>query len=240
MAKKKRIRRGSGKNKYFTKDTQAAIVEFCSSSDESERDKIYTSRIMPALDKLAENLIFIYGFHKYGEEPQHLKQACVVALYETLHKFDASRGTNAFSYFNVVAKNWLIINSRRTKKRRDRSVCIHDHEHLNSQDKLAISMHLAEPCPSDVYQRQENIQILNELLQSIHSELENANDIKCMDAIITVFSNVQKLDFLNKRGIFVYIREISGLNSKQLSCSMTNIRRKYRLKAGPDKEFDIF
>ena len=240
MAKRKKIRRGSGKNKYFTKDTQAAIVEFCSTENQKERDKIYIDRINPALNKLAENLIFIYGFHKYGEDPAHLKVACVAALYETLHKFDASRGTNAFSYFNVVAKNWLIINSRRTKKRRDRTVCIHDHEHLRARDKISISEHMALPCPSVVYERKENIGIIKELLVSIQSELENSNDLKCMNAIITVFENVDKLDFLNKRGIFVYIREISGLNSKQLSCSMTNIRRKYRSKAGVDKEFNIF
>lgn len=240
MAKRKRIRRGTGKNKYFTKDTQAAIVEFCSSEDTKHRNKVYTERIMPALNKLAENLIFIYGFHKYGEDPAHLKVACVAALYETLHKFDASRGTNAFSYFNVVAKNWLIINSRRNKKRRDRTVCIHDHEHLRAADKMAISDHLSLPCPSEVYERKENIVIIKQLLISIQGELENTNDLKCMNAIITVFENVDKLDFLNKRGIFVYIREISGLNSKQLSCSMTNIRRKYRAKAGPDKDFNIF
>lgn len=241
MAKrKKKIRRGSGKNVYFTKDTQAAIVEFCGSEDRKIRDEIYTTRIMPALNKLAENLIFIYGFHKYGEDPQHLKAACVAALYETLHKFDPSRGTNAFSYFNVVAKNWLIINSRRIKKRRDRTVCIHDADLLKTRDKISISNYKALPCPSEIYEIKENTKIVKELLQAIQSELENTNDLKCMNAIITVFENVDKLEFLNKRGIFVYIREISGLNSKQLSCSMTNIRRKYRAKAGVDKEFNIF
>ena len=240
MAKRKKIRRGSGKHKYFTKDTQDAIVEFCGCDDREDRDKIYTERIMPGITKLAENLIFLYVFHKYGEDQIHLKHACVAALYETLHKFDASRGTNAFSYFNVVAKNWLIINSRRTKKRRDRTVCIHDVEFLKSRDKIAISNYMAIPCPSEEFEKGENLVIVKDMLKSIHGELENSNDIKCMNAIITVFENVDKLDFLNKRGIFVYIREISGLNSKQLSCSMTNIRRKYRAKVGVDKEFNIF
>ena len=67
MAKRKKIRRGTGKNKYFTKDTQAAIVEFCSTEDFKDRDKIYTERIMPALNKLAENLIFIYRFARYRD-----------------------------------------------------------------------------------------------------------------------------------------------------------------------------
>ena len=39
----------------------------------------------------------------------------------------------------------------------------------------------------------------------------------CAQAIRTVFVNIDNLDFLNKRAIYVYVREISGLTSKQLS-----------------------
>ncbi len=88
MAKKKKTRkriqrdpRVTPKRYYFTKDTQLAIKEFCSSSDQKERETIYASRIQPALMKLTENLIYIYGFHMCGESPAYLQQACVVALY---------------------------------------------------------------------------------------------------------------------------------------------------------------
>ena len=33
---------------------------------------------------------------------------------------------------------------------------------------------------------------------------------------------------LNKRAIFVYLRELSGLNAKQLSVAMSNIRKNYK------------
>ena len=38
---------------------------------------------------------------------QTLKLDCVTFLYETLEKFDPARGSKAFSYFNVCAKNFL-------------------------------------------------------------------------------------------------------------------------------------
>ena len=47
---------------------------------------------------------------------QILKSDCVSFLYETLEKFDPSKGSKAFSYFNVVAKNWLIIQSKKRVK----------------------------------------------------------------------------------------------------------------------------
>ena len=248
MAKKKRTRnsrikrdpRITPKRYYFTKDTQLAIKEFCSSEEQSEREKIYESRIQPALLKLTENLIYIYGFHKCGESPAYLQQACVVALYECLHKFDHERGTNAFSYFNIVAKNWLIINSRKIRKRTFSSVRIDDHESMSMRDLNQIASHQIVPDPVEMSIYRESLDMIKPMCVEILSELTHKNDITCMNAIITVFDSIDQLEFLNKRGIFVYIREISGLNSKQLSSSMTNIRRKYRQKVGKDKKYDIF
>lgn len=247
MAKKKKIRRnsrGTSANKtkryYFTKDTQLAIKEFCSSEDRGDKETIYESRIQPALLKLTENLIYIYGFHKCGEDPAYLQQACVVALYECLHKFDHERGTNAFSYFNIVAKNWLIINSRKIRKRTFSSVSLDDRESMSAADVASVASHQIVPDPVDTSIYKESLMQIRPLCEEILSELSHKNDVSCMNAIITVFDNIDQLEFLNKRGIFVYIREISGLNSKQLSSSMTNIRRKYRAKVGKDKKYDLF
>jgi len=248
MAKKKKTRnsktkrdpRITPKRYYFTKDTQAAIKEFCSTEIQVEREEIYAGRIQPALLKLTENLIYIYGFHKCGETPAYLQQACVVALYECLHKFDHERGTNAFSYFNIVAKNWLIINSRKIRKRTFSSISIDDHDSMSIRDLHQISSHQIVPDPVEMSIYRESLAMIRPLCEEILGELTHKNDINCMHAIITVFENIEQLEFLNKRGIFVYIREISGLNSKQLSSSMTNIRRKYRAKVGKDKKFDLF
>lgn len=246
MAKKKKTRRRINRNPnkpkryYFTKDTQLAIKEFCSAEDRAEKEVIYESRIQPALLKLTENLIYIYGFHKCGESPAYLQQACVVALYECLHKFDHSRGTNAFSYFNIVAKNWLIINSRKIRKRTFSSVSLDNKEAINATDAATIAGFQVVPDPVETSIYKESLLQIRPLCEEILGELTHKNDVSCMGAIITVFDNIDQLEFLNKRGIFVYIREISGLNSKQLSSSMTNIRRKYRTKVGKDKKYDLF
>ena len=140
MAKKKIIRKkikrpSSGKKPYFTKDTQKAIAAFCAEPENYElRAELYRKEIKPALEKLAENLIFVYGFHKQHDDVEHLKHSCVINLYENLHKFDGSRGSNAFSYFNVVAKNWLIIQSRRKNKRQKRLVYTVSYTHLRAHE----------------------------------------------------------------------------------------------------------
>jgi hypothetical protein len=75
---------------------------------------------------------------------------------------------------------------------------------------------------------EEDKKIIFELIEEIKSKTNNANEKKCIDAINTIFKNINDLDFLNKRAIFVYLRELSGLNAKQLSVAMSNIRRHYK------------
>lgn len=230
MLKKRTRRRTRGrKNKklYFNDQTQAGIVEFQNTPCLKEQEKIYEKDIMPAFEKLAENLILIYGFNKYGEFTA-LKNDCVSFLYETLHKFDNSKGTKAFSYFNVVAKNWLILNTRRKRKTRDGHVSIYDTEKLSAHDELTIATHLVAPSPDDEMIAREKKDEIFKMLYEIQSKVEAVNDVSCIMAIITIYENIDNLDFLNKRAIYVYIRDISGLNSKQLSTSMSTIRKLYK------------
>ena len=47
---------------YFNADTQTAIGEFQVAQDFATKNSLYTLQILPAFDKLVENLIFIHGF----------------------------------------------------------------------------------------------------------------------------------------------------------------------------------
>jgi len=229
MKKKRIIRRSKSKNRilYFDENTQKAIVAYQESSEEKEKHEIYRTKIMPAFEKLAENLILIYGFGK-NEKFEVLKNDCVSFCYETIYKFDESKGTKAFSYFNVVAKNWLILNSRRRGRQVNGHLSISDHEYMNSEDKNTIAQFQVAPSPDDVMIQKELRGEIMEVLLKIKTKIDRKNDIACIDAIIRVFEMIDQLDFLNKRAIFVYVREISGLNSKQLSSSMSVIRKHYR------------
>ena len=229
MKKKRIIRRSKGKSRtlYFDASTQAAIVEFQNTSSDEAKSKIYHEKIMPAFNKLAENLILIYGFARY-EKFEVLKNDCVSFCYETLHKFDESKGTKAFSYFNVVAKNWLILNSRRRKRQVDGHLSMTNLQYMSAEDKHAIAHHQIAPSPDDEMISKEYRGEIMIVLFNIKNKVDRKNDIACIDAIIRVFEMIDQLDFLNKRAIFVYVREISGLNSKQLSSSMSTIRKYYR------------
>jgi hypothetical protein len=235
IKKRKRIRRAKGsapRKLYFDENTQQAIVDFQSEEDSSEREKIYEIRILPSFSKLVENIILIYGFAKGSESFDVLKNDCITFLYETLYKFDNSKGTKAFSYFNVVAKNWLVLNSRRTRRITHNHLSLANQDRFSARDKDLIANYQIARAPDELMISQEFRGEIMKTLEYIRNKVKSSgkskNDIACAEAIVTVFEQVDQLDFLNKRAIFVYVRNISGLNSKQLSASMSSIRKIYR------------
>jgi len=195
---------------------------------------------MPAFNKLAENLIFIHGFSKStGISYETLKSDCVSFLYETLEKFDPSRGTKAFSYFNVVAKNWLIIKSKKVAKNRSRCVSFDDPDAIQAVQPDFFEKYVSSEDLGYHIIKKESIDSLFSLMNEIKQKVSSENESACIDAIITLFSQIEDLDLLNKRAVFVYMREISGLNPKQLSVAMSSIRKHYKVLVKDDR-FDIF
>jgi len=227
------------KKPYFGKDAHNAVVEYQSTDVREEKHSIYGEKIRPSFEKLAENLIFIHGFSTSKTHFDILKSDTVSFLYEILEKFDPERGSKAFSYFNVCAKNFLIIQSKKRTKNKIRHVSLDD-ENLSATQKFQIERHQVIPSSEETYIREEEIQLLHEMIKKIRGRLTNQNELLCINAIITLFDNINDLDFLNKRAIFVYLREISGLNAKQLSVSMSNIRKHYRELKGSCHEYDLF
>jgi hypothetical protein len=243
MAKKVRpkIKRRPGKTgiQYFSDDTQSAIMVFQEEISPDAKNEIYLQKIQPALDSLVENLILVYGFKSPHDTFDELKSDCVSFLYESLHKWSPDKGTKAFSYFNVVAKHWLIIRSRKQQKQNNRNLSIDDPESLTQEQLHTIETFCVAPSPDEILisknERSEIGKVLREIEKCVTSETESS----CIKAIITVFDNIDDLDFLNKRAILIYVRDISGLTSKKLSVAMASIRKHYKRITNGEGDFTL-
>ena len=228
MKLKKKKKKTTKKRKvYFGKEAHEAIVDFQKTDCYDVKNKIYFNKIKPSFEKLVENLIFIHGFSKDESHFKVLKCDCVSFLFEILSKFDPSKGSKAFSYFNVCAKNFLIINSKKMTKQRIKNVSLYDPDLSNSQ-KMEIANYQIIPSQEKILVHREDKKIIFDIIRKIKEKTSNKNERKCLNAIDHIFKNIENLDFLNKRAIFVYLRELSGLNAKQVSISMSNIRKNYK------------
>jgi len=231
MIGKKKFKRPTttpAKELYFGPPEQQAINEFKHSSDSNEKATIYQNRIMPAFKKLVENLIFVYGFARSSDNIPELINDCVSFLYENIHKFDENRGTKAFSYFNVIARNWLIINSRRKSRFNNKHISIDDIDSLSSKDKNQIANHFVVDSPDELMVKHQLRESVRTILMKISARLTEEHEKACMQAILTIFERIEDIDLLHKRAIFIYVRDISNLTTKQLSSAMSVIRKHYK------------
>jgi hypothetical protein len=212
---------------YFTNETQEAIVEFQKSSDRKVREKLYVEKILPAFEKLVENLINIHKFSGLHDTYEDLKNDCVNFLFETIHKFNPDMGTNAFSYFNVVAKNWLIIKTKQKAQRGKRDVSIDDPKGLSNSEVQTIEEKRMIPSQDFFLENAENVAAILKVMYEIRSRVKVENELLCINSVITIFENINDIDILNKSAILLYIRELSGLSPKQLTTSMQAIKKHY-------------
>ena len=130
---KKRGRPKSKKKLYFGPEVQDAIVRYNTNPDNHTlRNKIYQEEIHKAFDKLAENIINTFKFSYFDDGFNDVKHEVVAFMVMNLHKYDHTKGSKAFSYFSIVAKNYLILhnnaNYKKYKSHSDISVLNRKHD----------------------------------------------------------------------------------------------------------------
>lgn len=239
IAKEEKKKAAKSARMYFNANTQAAIVAFQTTAEKKDRDKLYVKEILPAFEKLVENLINIHKFTSLHDTYDDLKNDCVNFLFETIGKFDGNRGTNAFSYFNVVAKNWLIIRTKQKAQRMKRSISLDDPDSMSVNEHRIIEDHCIVPSQDVVLENDSTAKNIVKLLYEIRTKAKSENELICINSIITIFENINDVDMLNKSAVLVYMRELSGLTPKQLTTTLQNIKKQYRrLKIDP--KFRIF
>lgn len=228
--RRKIVRRKPGTKpvNYFDEDTQAAIVEYQTEKLYVNRNKIYLTRIYPAFDSLVENLINVYGFQVALESRSDLKNECLEFLYGAIPKFNADKGSKAFSYFNVVAKNWLTIRSKQNVKKVQSYISIDNRDAISEHDLATIEgYNIALDGEVLMVNAEFRTQITN-LIAEIGGKVKTENEQACVKAINILLASLEDVDLLNKRAILLYLREITGLSSKQLSIVLASLKKHYK------------
>jgi hypothetical protein len=210
---------------YFGKETEDAILDFQAEPSAEIRKKIFVDRIKPAFDKLVENIVNVYHFHSIGNI-ETLRYDCVSMLFENLYKFDGAKGHKAFSYFNVIAKNWFIQRGKVFKKRSKLDVHF-DKDVLNflekNSDKVIVQPH------EEVLLGEEFYELLKEDLRTWDMKFGKPQEQRVLEAVMHLLENPDSPAIYNKKGIYLYIREMTNLNTKQIVTNLAKFRKKYNV-----------
>ena len=92
---------------YFGTPAQEAIIAYNKCTDDKEKNRIYNEGIKYPFEKLAENVLNTFKFTYFDVPKMDVQREVVSAMVEKIHMFKEGRG-KAFSYFTIIAKNYLI------------------------------------------------------------------------------------------------------------------------------------
>ena len=212
MVKKKRKKKSKI---YFGTPVHDAIVKYNKSDDIAFRHKIYTEEIHAAFLKLAENIINTFKFSYFSYGFRDLQEEVVSNLVINMHKFDETKGSKAFSYFSVVAKNYLILNNNANYKK------LKIHDDVDTLYDHGIDDEVIEKSPS--------IEVFKKTLTYFENHLESLfpkqQDKDVAQSILYLCRNKDNIDNFNKKALYIMIREMIDVKTSKIT-QVSNVFRK--------------
>ena len=219
-------RRKRTKNNYFTKVHENAIVEYTKCECSKRRTELYVQYIGPAFNEMVDKITYTYKFSNLPNiDP--LKEECKIWLTTILDKYDQSKGSKAFSYFSVVTKHWFFHKVKKNATRQRREV---SYEELNETSGSELKEVRIEG--QKYLNQREEVEFWNSLFTQVNAWDDcnlKENEKKVLDAVRILMENVDEIDMFNKKAIYLYLREITGLKTKQVVSNLKKIREKYRI-----------
>ena len=213
----KKIVKKKKRKVYFGQEVQDAVVEYNSSSDDNERNIIYGTRIHAAFDKLAENIINTFKFTYFDYGFEDIKHEVVAFMVVNMHKYDHTKGSKAFSYFSVVAKNYLILHNNNNYKK------------LKTHDKMdVLDRHRNNTINDNDYDTltDEMVQYFDNNMNTI---FKKDRDLRIGYAIVDLMKQREEIENFNKKAIYILIREMTDVETAHIT-SVVNVLKKHYKK----------
>jgi len=221
--KKKRKGRKKKNNIYFTKEHENAIVKYAKSESYDERNKLYLTLIRPAFNEMVNKIVYTYKFNSLPNIGC-LKDECKVELVTILNKYDPDRGYKAFSYFSIVTKNWFINKVKKNNKKAKTEILYED---LVKEPIIGGSMVVSPEYETKREEAEFWLSLMDEI-NSWETEMMKDNERKVHQAVKILLSSVDEIEIFNKKAIYLYLRELTGLNTKQIVMCLNKMRKRYR------------
>lgn len=214
----KKITKKKKRKVYFGQEVQDAIVRYNGSTNDSKRNRIYGKEIHKAFDKLAENIINTFKFTYFDMPFVDIKHEVVAFMVMNIHKYDHTKGSKAFSYFSVVAKNYLILHNNANYKK------------LKSHKKIEV---LDSERNVDFSDKPDSKQLTKEIIDYFEVNLptifKKQRDLNVAYSIVDLMKHIDEIENFNKKSLYILIREMTDVNTSHIT-SVVNVLKKHYKK----------
>jgi DNA-directed RNA polymerase specialized sigma subunit len=206
---------------YFTQEHEDAIINYCNSENRKVKEQLYIQWIQPAFNEMVDKIVFAYKFTSLPNIDD-LRMECKVWLTTILDKYDPGKGSKAFSYFSVISKNWFIHKVKKNTKRLQREVPYEEAElELETTFIDPGQTYFVETIKGEFW---DNLWLE---IDTWDSDFEKDQERKVYEAVKIILESADQIDILNKKAIYLYLRELTGLNTKQVVTQLNKMRSRY-------------
>lgn len=215
MTKQKR-----SKKIYFGPEVDLSIAEYNKEEDAAVRSLIYKREIKQPMEKLVENIIHTFKFYYTDNVPLDQVQHEVVSfLVEKLHKFDPSKGSKAFSYFGMIAKNYCILKNKKNYKK------LIEHKRLDLDESVDIVQEEKDDQPN---LEQFFQQYLAYWEDKVCLYYKKEKDQRLAEAFLDLFRKRDRIEIFNKKALYIYIREMTNANTQQITKIVKEMKSRWK------------
>jgi hypothetical protein len=211
VSQPKKRKKKSGEKMYFTTDTEKSIIQYNKEQSMDNRNKIYEEQIKRCFDKLVENVFNTFKFTYFDNSPIEIQKETIAHLVANMHKFEEGKG-KAFSYFSIVAKNYLIFHNNNNYKRFNQHVDISD-----TPSDTTVCLQTTDAYHDDLETSEFMKLMVDYWEKNIGKIFTKQRDLNIANAVIELFRNSDRIDSFNKKALYLYIREISSCKTQQIT-----------------------
>ena len=195
---------------YFTDDTEKAIIRHNKETRPHMRERIYNEHIRTPFEKLAENMIPTFKFYYFDVPSEDVKHEVVSFLYMNMHKFTEGKG-KAFSYFSIVAKNYLILHNNNNYKKLKQT----DDESVTDYKRDA--MYETQRADNLEGQKEYMDLFIDYWTNNLTTVFKRKQDIDVANAVIYLIEKRENIENYNKKALYIMIREMTNSNTQHIT-----------------------
>ena len=215
---------------YFTDKTEQAIIKYNFTDNPSERNKIYNEDLKYPLEKLVENVFNTFKFEYFLDDPMDVQQEVLSFILINLNKYKGERG-RAFSYFSIVAKNYLILNNNKNFKVNKL------YQDIDSTEEVLDIVDEYESMQQDNH-IDEFIELMYNFWEvKIPKLFDKERDLQIAYSVIELFRYIDVIDVFKKKTIYLLLREMTGHSGQHITPVINKMKPIQKRIFGSAKNF---
>lgn len=217
---------------YFYEEQEQAFIDYISTDDKEEKEKIFNAHLLVPFTKMVESIIRCYNLYIPDEEFEETFNDTISFLITKMDKFKPEKGCKAYSYCGTICKHYLLHKINQFSKNQKRQIATDIGAVMGEDTRYTYTITPGEnPVASELVNM--SLDVIQNILDNKDTNKLSANEIKIGQALINLMTNWDDIfaemgsNKFNKSSILLFLKETTLLNTKEIFNAMKKYKSAY-------------